>query len=397
MAYTFTRQSLYELAWSEPIQSLAKKLSLSDRGLAKICVAANIPVPARGYWARKQAGKAVTRPDLPPRALGQSDHVHIGRDWYRSDSEDAEILAEPIPPSPVFALDMEVVRAQAAALVAKAPLPLRDSHGWHSQIQRLLNADVERARKQRADPYPSSWNAPIFDTPFEMRRLRILNALFVCLTRCGMWPSISDKYGRDVSITVGTTKVPLVLDSTTAAKHIERERQGYGFTVRGPKDKMRLMIAHRWSGEKQAPSWEDQPGAPLDRRLRQVAAAIIVFAEQAVRDGAIYAHAWRIKRKAELEEAERRRKVEEERRRRERLAKIEKARIDHLLGQALALHQAQQIRAYVNAVRALNATSGDPLASDDLEDWSSWARAQADRIDPVVSGAFKTRPTESPE
>ncbi len=222
------------------MQSLAKSFSLSDRGLAKICVAANIPVPARGYWAKKQAGKPVTRPDLPPRALGQSDIVHIGRDWYRSGSEDAEILAEPIPPPPVFAPDMEVVRAQAAALVAKAPLPLRDSHGWHSQIQKLLSADDERARKQRADPYPSSWNAPIFNTPFEVRRFRILNALFVCLTRCGMWPSISDKYGRDVSITVGTTSVPLVLDSTTAAKHIERERQGYGFTARGPKDKMRL-------------------------------------------------------------------------------------------------------------------------------------------------------------
>ncbi len=71
-----------------------------------------------------------------------------------------------------------------------------------------------------------------------------------------------------------------------------------------------------------------------------------------MRDGALSAHSWRIKRKAELEEAERKRKAEEERRRRERLAKLEKARVDHLLGQALALHQAQQIRAYVEAVQA---------------------------------------------
>ncbi len=47
--------------------------------------------------------------------------------------------------------------------------------------------------------------------------------------------------------------------------------------------------------------------------------------------------------------------------------------------------------------RLLNATSADPMAADDLEAWSSWALAQADRIDPVVSGAFKTRPTETPE
>jgi len=36
------------------------------------------------------------------------------------------------------------------------------------------------------------------------------------------------------------------------------------------------------------------------------------------------------------------------------------------------------------------------MAADDLEDWSSWALAQVDRIDPVGSGAFKPRPMEAP-
>lgn len=355
MPHEFTRQSLYELAWSEPIQALAKKLSLSDRGLAKICVAANIAVPARGYWAKKQAGKPVTRPDLPPRALGQSDFVYIGRDWYARASDDTEILASPTPPPPTFEPDMNVVQAQAAALVAKAPLPLRDTHGCHSQIQKLLDADDQRVKKQRASAFPSSWDGPIFDTPFEQRRLRLLNALFTCLTRCGMYPHISDKYGRDLSITVGTTSVPLTLDSMAAAKQIARERQGYAFVARGPKDKMRLAIGHRWSNEKQGPAWEDQTGRPLERRLREIAAAIVVFAEQAVRDGALSAHAWRVSRKAELEEADRKRQAEEERRRSERLARMEKARVDHLLRRAQALHQAVQIRAYVEAVRLARA------------------------------------------
>ena len=74
----FTRQALYELVWSEPMQHLAKKFSISDRGLAKICAHANIPVPARGYWAKLQARKKAERWPLPPRGLGQSDHVHFG-------------------------------------------------------------------------------------------------------------------------------------------------------------------------------------------------------------------------------------------------------------------------------------------------------------------------------
>ena len=74
---------------------------------------------------------------------------------------------------------------------------------------------------------------------------------------------------------------------------------------------MRLSISNWWSSEKLGPSWEDETGAPLERRLREIAAAIIACGEQFVRDHAAYVHAWRIERKAELEEAERKRKAEE--------------------------------------------------------------------------------------
>lgn len=379
------------------MQALAKRLSLSDRGLAKICAAANIPVPTRGYWAKQQAGKSVTPLPLPPRALGQSDVVHIGRDRYGHASDDAETLTSPIPPPPVFEPDMAVVHAQATALVAKAPLPLRDTHGWHSQLQKLLDADELRAQKQRASPYPSSWDAPIFGTRFEKRRLGLLNALFTCLTRCGMKPRVSGKEGRDVSVTVGDTHVPLLLDAAGGAKQLERERHGYAFVPRGDKDRMRLSVSAWWSAETDRPSWEDQPGSPVERHLREIAAAIIVFAEQSVRDSASYAHARRIERKAELEEAERARRAEEERRRQERLAQLEKARVDLLLAQADALSHAQQIRAYVDAVRTLNPQAPDPMPADELESWTRWALSQADRIDPVISGAYKHRPTEGGE
>jgi hypothetical protein len=397
MSRSFTRSALYELVWSEPMQSLARSFSLSDRGLAKICAAANIPVPARGYWAKLQAGKSVTPPGLPPRALGQPDLVFVGRDDYGRASDDADILNSPIPPPPAFTPDMSVVETQAAALVAKVPLPLRESHGWHSQIQKLIDADAERARKQAASAYPSSWDAPIFDSPFEKRRLRILNALFTGLTRCGMKPRLGGKEGRDTSVTVGSTHVSFALDSNAAAKLLERERQGYGFAARGAKDKMRLTVSRWWASEAAVPSWQDEPGVPLERRLREIAAALIVFAEQTLRDAALSSYAYRIQRKAELEEDRRKRQAEEERRRRERQARMEKARVDHLLAQAQALHQAGQIRDYVARIQALNAQAPDPMTPEELDSWSSWALAQADRIDPVVLGAYKNRPAEPVE
>ena len=392
---SFSRQALYGLVWSQPMQALAKQFSISDRGLAKICAVANIPVPSRGYWAKLQAGKDVSRHPLPPRELGGSDEVTFGHAERTAEREsDREILTAPIPPLPVFEPDMDVVRSKATALVRKAPLPLRDSQGWHSQLAKLLAADEERTRKQRASPYPSLWDGPVFDKPFEQRRLRILNALFTCLSRCGMKPHASGKYGRDLFVTVGNTAVPISLDAISARKRIEAERFGQPFQVRGDKEPMRLALSRGWSEDVDAPSWEDKPGDRLEKHLREIAAAIIVFAEQEVRDCAVRRREWRIKRKAELEEADRKRRAEEERRRRELEAKRQQARIDHLLGHAAALRRAEEIRAYVTAVRALNSTAAEPMSPLELEEWCTWALAQADRIDPILSGAYKTRPAE---
>jgi DNA topoisomerase VI subunit B len=78
-----------------------------------------------------------------------------------------------------------------------------------------------------------------------------------------------------------------------------------------------------------------------------------------------------------------------ERRERERLAEIEPQRVERLLGEAKALRKAQAIRAYVKEVRAAS-----PAAMPvELENWATWAREQANKIDPVAGG-FLNRPSE---
>lgn len=60
------RETLYEQVWREPLTRLAERYGLSDVGFRKACVRMNIPLPARGYWAKKAAGKKVRpRPPLP--------------------------------------------------------------------------------------------------------------------------------------------------------------------------------------------------------------------------------------------------------------------------------------------------------------------------------------------
>lgn len=65
---TLTREELYERVWSTPMERLAAEFGCSGRGFAKLCRRDQIPVPARGYWARLQAGRSGKRLEVRPLA-----------------------------------------------------------------------------------------------------------------------------------------------------------------------------------------------------------------------------------------------------------------------------------------------------------------------------------------
>lgn len=75
---SMSREELYELVWSTPMQKLAETYGLSDRGLAKTCQRYLVPVPSRGYWAKIDAGQPIKR--TPLRAVENTalHTVHIG-------------------------------------------------------------------------------------------------------------------------------------------------------------------------------------------------------------------------------------------------------------------------------------------------------------------------------
>ena len=62
-----------------------------------------------------------------------------------------------------------------------------------------------------------------------------------------------------------------------------------------------------------------------------------------------------------------------------RLERLEKARVARLLAQARALREAQEIRAYVSAVRDAQSAPANPMAEAELQNWADWAFRQADR------------------
>jgi hypothetical protein len=62
----YDREKLYARAWSQPILKIAKDYGVSDVRIANVCRKLFIPMPGRGYWNKKSAGKQVPeQPSLP--------------------------------------------------------------------------------------------------------------------------------------------------------------------------------------------------------------------------------------------------------------------------------------------------------------------------------------------
>ena len=200
-----------------------------------------------------------------------------------------------------------------------------------------------------------------------------------------------------MSVVIGDTHVSFSLDAAGSDKLTERERMGYAFQARDARHKMRLSLNHWRSPQEKALSWQDLDGDRIENHLREIVMELIVRGEQSYRDSLIRHRERRIERQAQLQEQERKRKAEKERIAKERLAKLERLRVDHLLKQADAMRQAVQIRSYVAAIQETNKTAPQPMSDEELNSWTQWALAQADRIDPVISGAYKTRPPEPEE
>jgi integrase len=74
---TLTREELHRLVWAEPIATVARRLGVSDVGLAKACRRAHVPAPGRGYWAKLKRGKTVEQCALPSGEDGVSQQIAI--------------------------------------------------------------------------------------------------------------------------------------------------------------------------------------------------------------------------------------------------------------------------------------------------------------------------------
>jgi len=286
VAKRLSRKELYELVWSEPMKILAPRFGVSDVALRKACARAEIPTPGPGHWAKKAARKNTSQEAFPERPPGMDDEVLIGAGqgyWHSGWNE--EELRGPLPPPPEFEEPVERVHERIAKTVGKLTVP-REVRTWHPALEKLLKEDEQRRERQRASSFPSSWDAPLFDTPFERRRLRVLNTLVLGAGTMNGKPAIGDHEARSIHFSFYQRQVGIRLDRLKRPR-----RRGYAANTPDVDEaKLSLSILHSPGSENERIAWQDDEQGKVETRITEIAIQIILTAELQYREGAMRSH-----------------------------------------------------------------------------------------------------------
>ncbi len=369
-AHRFTREELYELVWSEPMAKLAGKLGVSDRGLAKACARGYIPVPPRGYWAKLQHGRRVIRPPLPSAKEGMPCLIAI---------------SPPLPVETPQALPTEILEQVAREQDPSRRVVVRKDL---SKPHPIVQAWLDRRRLWHANPanaYGQIQPVPRL-TLAERRRLRILSALLNALEKRGHQVGADSQDVRTIWVEIGQDRVEFTLAQRQRQVKVElspgEKAESYN-AMTGRQYRIEqhaineLVFKLRWPwwpDKKVHKEWREKPDRPLEEQLNDIVAGLIMAAAIS-----------REKRLERAEEERLHRERELERIRREKEERVEAQRVQGLMEDVRHWREVSAIRAYVGAVRDAFANGKLRVEATELQEWTSWALMQADRIDPLTN------------
>jgi hypothetical protein len=271
--------------------------------------------------------------------------------------------------------DLDDLYAQEVRAIGKAAVR-RKLDRVHHGLTEILAQDERR--RMKAAGAPRHWDAPKFDSPLDRRRLRMLNAIFVTLAKRG---HRADAYERDGEIharaAIGDTYLGLTLEP--ARKRPERG-YGRGRTAAGLPATTPLQFSIDSDFDRRAmTTWSDDSAGTLESKVAEIVARIVVAGEAKFRRGL---------REAE-ERAEEYRRWQENQRQ-ERIEARNRQRLEHLRKSGELLRQAEDLRALIMRVREAVVARAVPEDQVSLEAWENWASAEADRLDPILSGQIRT-------
>jgi hypothetical protein len=365
------------------MQRLAVSFGYSSVWLAKLCKEMRVPVPTRGYWAKKKAGRRAPKRGLPKSADPNEELFEI-RD---NDFDPAAVTAAP---STKYDED---IAAKLDALV----VPAVGGSEEHPLLGALRKHRRRVRREQSQQPWAGQARREVDDPPLAIsvtRDLeeraavvfsRLLRAIEVNGFELTQVQERSESRGWG---NAGRSKLRVEILGGAYGFGIAEiwhqvrvekppDHQGYWW---GPKVKLEatgvLSLEMFDEHGSHLRSWRDLDSGKIEDRLERVLRDIVRGVqtdrnkkeEDRVREEA---------REAERREEQRR---EDERQRREYERRCEEKRVDLLMQAAERHRQAQDLRRLVFALRH------DGPQTDADEEWLRWAERALEAVDPVRGG-----------
>lgn len=367
------------------MRTVAESIGISDVALAKRCRAADIPVPPRGWWARKQAGKMVNVQPLPraPFVLANYFPAMEVNLAVPGDSCGGGRAEQASSGAPHFR-DIAKVRDEIRAAVKPIKVP-SDLSAPHAAVARLLRQDAER--KTTAEPdLCYERNAKKFASPIQQRRLRILSSIFRELERLGCKISGATHAGERFSINVGGawTYILFGIEGGPASTYFYPDRKGPKASDR---PQLRFDLVEFDDRSPPLQTWRESQ-EPLERQASEIVRGLLIRTEDETRRFALQKQKWKLE-EDEHKRAEPARPAKPiETKSSVVAAPPATPSLEALLNGADAFERAARIRRYVAAVKAAFSEEGSAEQVAERERWAEWALQQADRIDPVVSRIF---------
>lgn len=375
MVQPLNKQQLYELVWEVPMLELARRYGLSDRGLAKICERNGIPVPPRGYWARKRAGAKITIPPLLVLDNERADVTVLNHSSYK-EAQTTPIADDQSPPDDV---QRAIERESLPTYKITVPKTLNNPH---LIVARWIHQEEQQATSYRkyGDPYYKP--EPLGE--IDKRRRRIINALLKALESRGFSVEADRTYSQFIRVRYERDETGFTVTERT--RHYRRaltpeEKKNYWNAntkwrrVSEPTGLLMIKISSQFRGDSwNARDFHESAEHPLENQLNSVIAGFIE-------------KLWSIKKKRLIGEQEEqlRWQRQKEALRQGELLKAEQERKAMLVTKASNWRKASEVRAYVTAV--IKAYQEKCLDIDEriLISWKEWALAHAEELDPISS------------
>lgn len=364
----YTRQELYDLVWKKPISQLGPELGLSDRGLAKICERHNIPTPNRGYWAKFEARKRVTKTRLPKSDASAPRFIFIRASAPASDSA---IQAA--------AQEKEIRQELDNIDIPKTLNGLHPIVGKWIEDHKVDRAETRRRSRGRKD----DWFAPNVRAELTDRdryRFRVTSAFLKAIEACGGVVKSGNVRGKLVLEVCGETAKCTIAEKmlqkpgalhdqswTAWPEHFNSNLTPSGF--------LRLTL-DSWGYSGQTFVESDSRGAEV--LLPRLIAKIIALGPHLVAEREAREE-WR--RQFEKEQAERAE--------RQRLARLDEARWDTFRGLARDWEESVRLRQFLQALQELPESDAPASGEHVLKDWMAWAEEKISQMDPLANGAMR--------